>query len=162
VKDKEKVAARKVRKVERDMWRWSSGMQGRLLERTVEKSFKALRKPPKVGKTYSKTPLLIGYKKDASFVGLLVLRLQQETIPLLKDSKSSSLVVDEYIFNDSILIIDSHFTQFKDFPKKWLDLQGFLEKVHLLPSLGQLFYLPILLSLTCCCCAAQNGPFPSF
>jgi hypothetical protein len=43
---------------------------------------------------------------------------------LLKDFGSSSLAMDEYIFNDSLLTVDSHFTQFKEFPKEWLDCKA--------------------------------------
>jgi hypothetical protein len=129
-----------------------------VLEKSVEKVSKSLEKPPKARETSFKTPSLVGCKEDASFAGLSISKLQQGTFPLVKDFGLSSLAVDEYIFNGSFFTMDSHFTQFED----WLDLQGFLEKVYLLPSLGQFLYLPTLLSLTCCCYAAQNGLSLSF
>jgi hypothetical protein len=92
------------------------------------KTTKALEKRPKTRKasfiesleileTFFTPPLCIYYKKGASFVGFLILRLQQGTSPVLKDSTMEGLVVDEFFYDGSFLTFGAHYLKYKAFSK---------------------------------------------
>jgi hypothetical protein len=67
-------------------------------------------------------------KRDASTVQLSLSRLQQITSPTLMDSTGGALRVHEF-FSGSLLSIDAYYVQHTAFPKEWVDMMAFLEKV---------------------------------
>ena len=67
-------------------------------------------------------------KRDASYVQLLVSTLQQIISPTLMDSIGGALYVQEF-FSRSLQTTDTYFMQHKAFPKEWVDIKAFLEKV---------------------------------
>ena len=85
------------------------------------------------------------HKRDSSFVQLSVSRLQQCTSPAFQDGKGFTLHLDELLLPTSLDAIMSYFEEHDAFPKEWLDLQVFLEKVFL-PQLFSFFVDVILFS----------------
>jgi hypothetical protein len=69
------------------------------------------------------------YKRDASVAQLSMSRLQQITSPARMDSAGGALHVQEFLFSRSLLSTDAYFMQHKAFPKEWVDMKAFLEKV---------------------------------
>jgi hypothetical protein len=45
------------------------------------------------------------------------------------DSTRGALHVQEFFFSGSLLSIDAYYMQKKAFPKEWVDMKAFLEKV---------------------------------
>ena len=70
-------------------------------------------------------------KQDASFAELPVLRLQQSTSPAFKDYARDTLYVDEFFFSRFLQTTDAYHQQHYAFPKEWVDMQAFLNKVFL-------------------------------
>jgi sRNA-binding protein len=68
-------------------------------------------------------------KRDSSFAQLSVSRLQQLASPFLVDSAGDGLHVHEFFFSGSLLSTDAHYVEQKAFPKEWMDMMAFLEKV---------------------------------
>jgi hypothetical protein len=68
-------------------------------------------------------------KRDASTAQLSLSRLQQITSPALMDSAGGALPVHEFFFSGSLLSIDAYYVQHTAFPKEWVDMMAFLEKV---------------------------------
>jgi hypothetical protein len=68
-------------------------------------------------------------KWDSSFAQLSVSRLQQLASPSLMDSAGDGLHVHEFFFSSSLLSTDAHYVEQKAFPKEWMDMMAFLEKV---------------------------------
>jgi hypothetical protein len=68
-------------------------------------------------------------KRDSSFAQLSVSRLQQLASPSLVDSTGGGLHVHEFFFSGSLLSTDAHYIEQKAFPKEWMDMMAFLEKV---------------------------------
>jgi hypothetical protein len=56
-------------------------------------------------------------------------RQQQITSPALMDSTGRALHVQEFLFSGSLLSIDAYYMKHKGFPKEWVDMKAFLEKV---------------------------------
>jgi hypothetical protein len=74
-------------------------------------------------------------KRDSSFAQLSVSRLQQLASPSLVDSAGGGLHVQEFFFSGSLLSTDAHYVEQKAFPKEWMDMMAFLEKVCILSCL---------------------------
>ena len=68
-------------------------------------------------------------KRNAAFTGLSILRMQLDIIRKLKDCVGDSLNVDEFFFRGSFLSIEDHYAKHNNFPKEWLELKAFIEKV---------------------------------
>jgi hypothetical protein len=77
------------------------------------------------------TPSQNPRKRDASIGQLSMSRLQQITSPALMDSAKGALHVQEFLFSGSFLSTDAYFADHKAFPKEWVDMKAFLEKVFL-------------------------------
>jgi hypothetical protein len=45
------------------------------------------------------------------------------------DSAGGALRVHEFFFTGSLLSIDAYYVQYTAFPKEWMDMMAFLEKV---------------------------------
>jgi hypothetical protein len=58
-------------------------------------------------------------------------RLQQITSPALMDSPGRALHVQEFLFSGSLLSTNAYFMEHNAFPKEWMDMKAFLEKVFL-------------------------------
>jgi hypothetical protein len=111
------------------------------VEKAKEKEKKEGKKSDKSGKSKPSTPPLLlaetSYaspsqnprKRDASTAQLSLLRLQQITSPALMDSAGGALRIKEFFFSGSLLSIDAYYMQHKAFPKEWVDMMAFLEKV---------------------------------
>ena len=68
-------------------------------------------------------------KRDAAFAGLSISRMQPDIAGKLKDCVGASINVDEFFFKGSFLSVESHYAEHNTFPKEWLELKAFLEKV---------------------------------
>jgi hypothetical protein len=68
-------------------------------------------------------------KRDAFTAQLALSRLHQITSPALMDSIRGALHVQEFFFSRSLLSIDAYYMQEKAFPKEWVDMKAFFEKV---------------------------------
>jgi hypothetical protein len=68
-------------------------------------------------------------KRDASTAHLSLSRLQQIISPTLMDSAGGALRIHEFFFFGSLLSIDAYYMQYTAFPKEWVDIMAFLEKV---------------------------------
>ena len=75
-------------------------------------------------------------KRDASFAQLSISRLQQCASPAFEDSKGGTLHLDELLLSTSLDAIMSYFVEHDTFPKEWLDMQAFLEKVFFVSCLS--------------------------
>jgi hypothetical protein len=93
-----------------------------------DKADKAGKEPKKGGKA-SKSKTVAAPKRDSSFAQLSVSRLQQLASPSLVDSTGGGLHVHEFFFSGSLLSTDAHYIEQKAFPKEWMDMMAFLEKV---------------------------------
>jgi hypothetical protein len=110
-------------------------------KKAKEKEKKEGKKGEKSGKSKPSTPPLLltetSYaspsqnlrKRDASIVQLSLSRLQQITLPALMDSIGGALWVHKFFFFGSLLSIDAYYVQHTAFPKEWVDMMAFLEKV---------------------------------
>jgi hypothetical protein len=110
-------------------------------EKAKEKDKKEAKKAEKSGKSKPSIPLLLltetSYaspsqnprKRDASTVQLALFRLQHITSPPLMDSVGGALHIQEFFFSGFLLSIDAYYMQEKAFPKEWVDMKAFLEKV---------------------------------
>jgi hypothetical protein len=110
-------------------------------EKAKEKEKKEGKKGKKSGKSKPSTPPLLlietSYaspfqnprKRDASTAQLSLSRLQQITSPALIDFAGGALWVHEFFFSRSLLSIDAYYVQHMAFPKEWVDMMAFLEKV---------------------------------
>jgi hypothetical protein len=47
------------------------------------------------------------------------------------DSAGGALHVQEFLFSGSLLSTDAYFMEYNAFPKEWMDMKAFLEKVRL-------------------------------
>jgi hypothetical protein len=74
-------------------------------------------------------------KWESSFAQFSVSRLQQLASPSLMDSAGGGLHVHEFFFSGSLLSTDAHYVEQKAFPKEWMDMMAFLEKVCILSCL---------------------------
>jgi hypothetical protein len=68
-------------------------------------------------------------KRDSSFAQLSVSRLQQCTSPAFQDSAGGTLLLDELFLSTSMEATESYYVEHNAFPKEWLEMQAFLEKV---------------------------------
>jgi hypothetical protein len=79
-------------------------------------------------------------KRNATFAGLSMSRLQLGTTGTMKDSVPDLLLVQEFFFHGSFLTVEAHYGLHNVYSKEWLELMAFLEKVTT-PSLAQLLTL---------------------
>jgi hypothetical protein len=69
-------------------------------------------------------------KRDAAFAGLSVSRMQLDISGKMKDCVRDALNVDEFFFRGSFLSVEDHHAKHKEYPREWLELIAFLEKVR--------------------------------
>jgi hypothetical protein len=69
-------------------------------------------------------------KRDAAFVGLSISRMQFDISKKMKDCVRDALNVDEFFFRGSFLSIEDHHAKHNKYPREWLELIAFLEKVR--------------------------------
>jgi len=74
-------------------------------------------------------------KRDASVAELSMSRLQQLASPAFMDNAEGALHFHEMIICTSLLSIDDYFVEHNAFPKEWMDMKAFLEKVILFSCL---------------------------
>jgi hypothetical protein len=74
-------------------------------------------------------------KRNATFAGLSISRMQLGTTGSLKDYATDSLLVDEFFFHGSFLTAEAYYAENKVYPKEWDELMAFLQKVTT-PSLA--------------------------
>jgi hypothetical protein len=77
------------------------------------------------------TPSQKSRKRDASVAQLSMSRLQQITSPALMDSVGGALHVQEFLSSGFFLSTDAYFMEHNAFPKEWVDMKAFIEKVLL-------------------------------
>ena len=82
-------------------------------------------------KASTATPSQIPHKRDASVAELSMSRLQQLASPTLMDSTRGALYFQELVISTSLLSIDAHLMEHDAFPKEWMDMKAFIEKVIL-------------------------------
>jgi hypothetical protein len=70
-------------------------------------------------------------KRNASFAGLSISRLDLGISGTLKNFHQGGLMVDEFFFHGSFLSAEAHKAKQIEYPKQWHDLTAFLEKVTL-------------------------------
>jgi hypothetical protein len=58
-------------------------------------------------------------------------RLQKITSPALMDSAGRALHVQEFLSSGSLLSTNAYFMEHNAFPKEWVDMKAFIEKVLL-------------------------------
>jgi hypothetical protein len=68
-------------------------------------------------------------KQDSSFAQLSVSRLQQCASPAFQDYAGRTLLLDELFLSTSLEATESYYVEHNAFPKEWLEMQAFLEKV---------------------------------
>jgi hypothetical protein len=68
-------------------------------------------------------------KRDSSFTQLSVSRLQQCISPAFQDCTGGTLLLDELFLSTSLEATESYYVEHNAFPKEWLEMQAFLEKV---------------------------------
>jgi hypothetical protein len=110
-------------------------------KKAKEKEKKEGKKGEKSGKSKPSTPPLLlietfyaspsqnPRKPDASTAQLSLSRLQKITSLALIDSAGGALRVHKFFFSRSLLSIDAYYVQHTAFPKEWVDMMAFLEKV---------------------------------
>lgn len=81
--------------------------------------------------TVSDSPSNLRFKRDASFAGLSMSRLQLVPSPAQKETAEHSQFVDEFICKASLQSMDAHYSAHGAFPDTWIDLQAFLDKVNI-------------------------------
>jgi hypothetical protein len=74
-------------------------------------------------------------KRNATFAGLSMSRMQLGTTRSLKDCATDLLFVDEFFFHGSFLTAEAYYAENKVYPKEWDELMAFLQKVTT-PSLA--------------------------
>ena len=89
--------------------------------------------------------LLNSHKRDSTFAQLSISRLQLCTSPSFQDCARGTLLLDELFLSTSLDAIASFYLEHNAFPKEWLEMQGFLQKVFLV----YFFHCFMLLLLKC-------------
>jgi hypothetical protein len=69
-------------------------------------------------------------KRDATFAGLSISRMQLDISGKMKDCVRDALNVDEFFFRGSFLSVKDHHAKHNEYPMEWLELIAFLEKVR--------------------------------
>jgi hypothetical protein len=124
------------------------------VEREAAIAEKVAKKAGKTGKskvitpqteTSTVSPLQSARKRDSTFAELLVSRLQLCSSPYFQDCAGGTLLLDELFLPTSLDATASFYLEHNAFPKEWLELQGFLQKVFLVP-----FFHCFMLSLLKC------------
>ena len=80
-------------------------------------------------KTSTVSPSQNPHKRDSSFAQLSVLRLQLCTSPSFQDCIGRTLLLDELFLSTSLDATTSFFLEHNAFPKEWLQMQAFFQKV---------------------------------
>ena len=80
-------------------------------------------------KTSTVSPLQNNHKRDSTFAQLSVSRLQLCTSPSFQDCTGGTLFLDELFLSTSLGATASFYLEHNAFPKEWLEMQGFLQKV---------------------------------
>ena len=93
--------------------------------------------------TSTVSPLQSARKRDSTFAELSVSRLQLCSSPYFEDCAGGTLLLDELFLPISLDATASFYLEHNAFPKEWLDLQGFLQKVFLV-SFSHCFMLSLL------------------
>jgi hypothetical protein len=74
-------------------------------------------------------------KRDATVAELSMSRLQHLASPALMDSTGGSFRFQELFICTSLVSIDEYFVKHNAFPKEWMDMKAFLQKVILFSCL---------------------------
>ena len=90
-------------------------------------------------------PIQKNRKRDSIFAQLSVSRLQLCTSPSFQYCKGGTLLLDELFLSTSLDATASFYLEHNAFPKEWLEMQGFLQKVFLV----FFFHCFMLLLLKC-------------
>ena len=77
-------------------------------------------------------------KRDSTFAELAVSRLHLCATPSFQDGVGGTLLLDELFLSTSLDAIASFHLEHNAFPKEWLEMQGFLQKVFLISFLSLL------------------------
>jgi hypothetical protein len=77
------------------------------------------------------TPSQKSRKQDASVAQLSMSRLQHITSLALMDSTGGALHIQEFLSSGSLLSTNAYFMEHNAFPKEWVDMKAFIEKVLL-------------------------------
>ena len=68
-------------------------------------------------------------KREAAFVGLSISRMQLDITRKMKDYVRDALNVDKFFFRDSFLIVEDHHAKHNQYPREWIELMAFIEKI---------------------------------
>jgi hypothetical protein len=82
-------------------------------------------------KASTATPSQKSHKRDASVAQLSMSRLQHIISLAFMDSTGGALHVQEFLSSGSLLSTDAYFMEHNAFPKEWVDMKAFIEKVLL-------------------------------
>ena len=82
-------------------------------------------------KTSTVSPLQNNRKRDSTFAQLSVSRLQLCISPSFQDCTRGTLLLDELFLSTSLDATASFYLEHNAFPKEWLEMQGFLQKVFI-------------------------------
>ena len=121
------------------------------VERTSAKATAIAEKEAKKGKRTWKSkvipsqPETSNRKRDSTFAELAVSRLHLCASQSSQDGVGGTLFLDELFLSTSLDAIASSYLEHNAFPKEWLEMQGFLQKVFLI----SFFHCFTLLLLKC-------------
>ena len=107
------------------------------VERASAKAIAVAEKEAKKGERTGKSKVITPQsetstcKRDSTFAELSVSRLQLCTSPSFQDCTGGTLLLDELFLSTSLDAIASFYLEHNAFPKEWLEMQGFLQKVFL-------------------------------
>ena len=108
------------------------------VERTSAKAIAVVEKEAKKGEKAGKSKVIpsqtetSSHKRDSTFAELAVSRLHLYASPSFQDDEGGTLLLDELFLSTSLDAIASSYLEHNAFPKEWLEMQGFLQKVFLI------------------------------
>ena len=133
-KEKNKILSQKARdakKVER-----ASAKAIAVAEKEAKKGERA--RKSKVIPSQTKTS---SRKRDSTFAELAVSRLHLCASLSFQDGEGGTLLLDELFLSTSLDAVASSYLEHNAFPKEWLEMQGFLQKVFLISFFSLLHVL---------------------
>ena len=108
------------------------------LERASAKATAVAEKEAKKGERAGKSKVIPSQietssrKRDSTFAELAISRLHLCASPSFQDGEGGTLLLDELFLSTSLDAIASSYLEHTAFPKEWLEMQGFFQKVFLI------------------------------
>ena len=123
-KERNRILSQKIRDAEK-------------MERASAKAIALAKKEAKKGEKIGKSKVITSHtktssrKKDSTFAELSISRLQLCTLLSFQDCLGRTFLLDELFLSTSLDAIASFYLEHNAFPKEWLKMQGFVQKVFL-------------------------------